>query len=63
MVFKLDENEQKKFDEWKVHIKELHGKYGDFEWIINYSGGIGYTLKVYSELAKVTLYLTDVDKW
>jgi hypothetical protein len=58
----LTDTQQCQFDEWKSHIKALHGDYGPFTWIIEFND-IGYGIIVYSELAKVELNLTEVDTW
>ena len=61
-TFTLDEDQVKKLEEWKEHIKIIYGKYGDYEYRFT-SNGIGQIVNVYSELANTTLNLTDVDKW
>jgi len=61
-TFTLDEDQVKKLEEWKEHIKIIYGKYGDYEYRFT-SNGIGQIVNVYSELANTTLDLTDVDKW
>jgi len=60
-TFTLDEDQVKKLEEWKEHIKIIYGKYGDYEYSFT-SNGIGQIVNVYSELANTTLDLTDVDK-
>lgn len=62
MTFELDSEELKKFEEWREKIKALYGEYGDFTYTI-YSNGIGYSLKVKSELTGLVLDLTDQSKW
>ena len=61
-TFTLDEDQVKKLEEWKEHIKIIYGKYGDYEYRFT-SNGIGQIVNVYSELANTTLDLTNVDKW
>jgi hypothetical protein len=61
-TFTLDDDQVKKLEEWQEHIKAIYGKYGDYEYRFT-SNGIGQIVEVYSELANVTLDLTDVDKW
>jgi len=58
----LNDKQQSQFDEWKSHIKALYGEYGLFTWTISYNG-IGPVITVFSELAKVSLDLTDSDSW
>ena len=60
--YTLDEDEIKKFEEWKEHIKSIYGHYGVFKYIITPTG-IGTCFEVYSELTKTTLDLTDETKW
>jgi hypothetical protein len=61
-TFTLNEDQVKKLDEWKNHIKAIYGSYGDYEYRFS-SNGIGENVKVYSELAKITLDLTELEKW
>ena len=61
-TFTLDEDQVKKLEEWQSHIKAIYGSYGNYEYRFS-SGGIGQIVTVYSELAKITLDLTDVEKW
>ncbi len=63
MTFTLDPDQVKKLNEWKEHIKGVFGSYGEFKYTFSYGGGIGVCAEVYSELAKVSLDLTDVSKW
>jgi len=60
--YELTDAQQKKYDEWASHIKALYGQYGTFTWSIT-SYGIGDGIKVYSDLAKTELDLTDVGSW
>ena len=60
--FELSDKQQARFDEWKAAIKKIYGEYGHFRWTISPTG-IGSGLAVYSDLARTTLDLTDVDSW
>ncbi len=60
--FELNDKQQERFDQWKSHIKALHGEYGQFTWKY-ISNGIGPEISVYSHLVKIELVLTDVDSW
>jgi len=61
-TFTLDDDQVKKLDEWKEHIKDIYGEYGQYEYKFT-SNGIGQIVEVYSKLANATLDLTDVSKW
>jgi hypothetical protein len=61
-TFTLDDDQVKKLDEWKEHIKVIYGEYGQYEYKFT-SNGIGQIVEVYSKLANATLDLTDVSKW
>jgi hypothetical protein len=52
----------KKYDKWILTIKTLYGKYGNMTWSVS-DCGIGQTIKVYNDITKLTLDLTDVDEW
>lgn len=62
MTFKLDKIEEQKLSEWKESIKKTYGKYGLFEYRFTPTG-IGTQIKVYSQLAKIEIDLTNVDNW
>lgn len=62
LSFELNDEQQKKYDEWKSHIKALYGEYGLFTWEVSPTG-IGLGIIVHSHLANVELDLTDVDSW
>lgn len=62
MTFKLEPSQVEKLKEWQGHIKAIYGEYGDYEYRFS-SNGIGDIVIVYSELADVTLDLTDIDTW
>jgi hypothetical protein len=62
MTFTINPNEVEKLDNWKRHIKGVYGKYGNFEYTFKSTGGLGWDIWVYSELAKTEICLTeDVD--
>ena len=44
------------------HIKGVYGKYGNFEYTFKSTGGLGWDIWVYNDLAKTEICLTkDVD--
>ena len=60
MVFKLNQGQVKKLEEWQGHIKAIYGEYGQYKYIFESGGGLGfYDVKVYSYLANTSLDLTD----
>lgn len=60
MVFKLNQEQVKKLEEWQGHIKAIYGEYGKYKYIFESGGGLGfYDVKVYSYLANTSLDLTD----
>lgn len=62
ITFTLDKDQVKKLEEWKSHIKGVFGECGNFTYTFKPTG-IGEVVEVYSELAKVSIDLTDIDKW
>jgi hypothetical protein len=60
--FQLSDSQQEKYDEWMCAIHKIYGKYGIMTWSYS-SNGIGASIKVHSELANVTLDLTNVDEF
>lgn len=60
MDFKLSSSQEEKLQEWKEHIKALHGQYGTFTYSFT-PNGIGCGVEVYSQLAKVKIDLTEVE--
>jgi hypothetical protein len=61
--YELNDVQQKKFDDWKVHLREIFGDCGLLKWMI-YSDGIGTSVEVVSSHApNHPLDLTDVDSW
>ena len=62
MVFTIKPNEVKLLNEWMGHIYAVYGSYGNFHYNFESTGGLGYEIWVYSDLAKAELKLTkDVD--
>jgi len=55
----LNDEQQKRYEEWLSHIKALYGEYGILIWTITPTG-IFNGLKVYSKIANVELDLTDL---
>ncbi len=62
IVIELNDEQQAHYDEWCDDIKKLYGKYGNMTWSVS-DCGIGQTIKVYNDLTRITLNLTDVDEW
>ena len=62
LSFELLDVEQKRLEEWKEKIKDLYGEYGRYKYTFSPSG-IGNGIEVYSELAKLSINITDVDSW
>ena len=62
MEFDLCDDQIQKLDEWKKSIKIVFGEYGLFTYKFTPTG-IGTSVEVYSELADVSLDLTEIDKW
>ena len=62
MTFTIQPSEVEKLNNWMKHIKGVYGKYGNFEYTFKSTGGLGWDIWVYSELAKTEICLTeDVD--
>lgn len=62
ITIELNDKQQSLFEDWKTHIKALYGEIGSLTW--TYSNcGIGDTIKVFSDKAKVELDLTDINSW
>lgn len=59
----LNDKQQKKFEAWGKHLKEIFGEWGNLTWTVS-SCGIGDSITVTSSNApKHPLDLTDVDSW
>jgi len=62
MTFTIHPKENKILNEWMGHIYGVYGMYGNFEYKFKGTGGLGYEIWVYSDLAKTEICLTeDVD--
>ena len=62
MTFTIQPKESKVLNEWMGHIYGVYGMYGNFEYKFKGTGGLGYEIWVYSDLAKTEICLTeDVD--
>jgi len=62
MTFTIHPKENKKLNEWMGNIYGVYGMYGNFEYKFKGTGGLGYEIWVYSDLAKTEICLTeDVD--
>ena len=62
MTFTIHPKESKVLNEWMGHIYGVYGMYGNFEYKFKGTGGLGYEIWVYSDLAKTEICLTeDVD--
>ena len=62
ITIELNDKQQAQYDEWCANIKKLYGKVGNMTWSVS-DCGIGETIKVYNDLTKLTLDLTDLDSW
>jgi hypothetical protein len=55
-------NEVEILNNWMGHIRGVYGKYGNFEYTFKSTGGLGWDIWVYNDLAKTEICLTkDVD--
>jgi hypothetical protein len=62
MTFTIHPKESKILNEWMGHIYGVYGMYGNFEYKFKSTGGLGYEIWVYSDLAETEINLTkDVD--
>jgi hypothetical protein len=62
MTFKINPKEVEKLNKWMGNIIGVYGKYGNFEYTFKSTGGLGWDIWVYSDLAKTEICLTeDVD--
>jgi hypothetical protein len=62
ITIELSDKQQAQYDEWCATIKKLYDKVGNMTWSVS-DCGIGQTIKVYNDLTKLTLDLTDIDSW
>lgn len=62
MKFELNKDQKKKLEEWQQKIKKKHGEYGLYEYTF-IPFGIGTGVKVYSDLEKKSLDLSEPEKW
>jgi hypothetical protein len=62
MTFTIHPNEVEILNNWMGHIRGVYGKYGNFEYTFKSTGGLGWDIWVYNDLAKTEICLTkDVD--
>lgn len=59
MTFTIQPNEVEVLNNWMGHIKGVYGKYGNFEYTFKSTGGLGWDIWVYSELAETEICLTE----
>ena len=62
-TFKISEVELRGINRWKDAIKEVYGEYGSYEYRFGIGSGIGYTIKVFSNLTKTEKDFTDYSNW
>jgi len=62
-TFKISEAELRGINRWKDAIKEVYGEYGSYEYRFGIGSGIGYTIKVFSNLTKTEKDFTDYSNW
>ena len=62
MKFDLSEEQITKLDEWKKAIKIVYGEYGLFTYSFSPTG-IGTSVEVFSDIAKTSIDLTEIDNW
>lgn len=58
----LSPKEKKELEKFKKQVKDLHGEYGSFTYMLTPTG-IGYGITIRSELAKVERDITDYKAW
>jgi hypothetical protein len=58
MTFTIHPKESKILNEWMGHIYGVYGMYGNFEYKFKSTGGLGYEIWVYSDLADTEINLT-----
>jgi hypothetical protein len=59
MTFKIYPKEVEKLNKWMGNIIGVYGKYGNFEYTFKSTGGLGWDIWVYSDLAKTEICLTE----
>jgi hypothetical protein len=59
MTFKINPKEVEKLNKWMGNIIGVYGKYGNFEYTFKSTGGLGWDIWVYSDLAKTEICLTE----
>lgn len=59
MTFTINPDEVEKLNTWMGHIKGVYGKYGNFEYTFKSTGGLGWDIWVYSDLAETEICLTE----
>lgn len=62
MKFDLSEEQITKLEEWKRAIKVVYGEYGLFTYSFT-PNGIGVEVEVYSDFAKTSLDITEIENW
>jgi len=63
MTFTIQPDGVEKLNFWMGHIKGVYGEYGNFEYTFKSTGGLGWDIWVYSELAETEICLTDSDSF
>jgi hypothetical protein len=63
MTFTIQLEGVEKLNNWMGHIKGVYGEYGNFEYTFKSTGGLGWDIWVYSELAETEICLTDSDSF
>jgi hypothetical protein len=61
-TFTLNDKQEQHLKEWQEAIFTIYGEYGNFEYRFRPTG-IGDGVKVWSDLAKYSINLTDTDSW
>jgi len=59
MTFKINPKEVEKLNKWMGNIIGVYGKYGNFEYTFKSTGGLGWDIWVYNDLAKTEICLTE----
>ena len=61
-TFKLSEDQEKELKAWQEKIKDLFGKYGQYDYTFT-PYGVGIEIQVTSHLTGITLDLSHVENW